>query len=172
MRSRTPRIAAKPTLGPARTIIAVGGIAVLSNAGLVLFGEESPGVGSQVLALFAPPEWLVGSVWVVLFALLGLVRWRMLRLGSEAGRECARWTIVFVVICALYPAYTLGLRSLFAGFMGNIGTAIFAVALGLRVRRIDNPSARVFALVVAWLCYATLAITAQLGWLPGWANGL
>jgi len=172
MTSPTPRIATKPPLGPARTIIAAAGIAVLLNAGLVLFGDESLGVGSQVLPIFTPPGWLVGGVWVVLFALLGLVRWRMVRLGSAAGRLGARWTIVFVVLCALYPVYTLGLRSLFAGFIGNIGTAIFAVALGFRVRRIDNSSAWVFALVVAWLCYATLAITAQLGWLHGRAHGL
>ncbi len=144
---------------------------MLLNGGLALFGDESLGVGSQVLAMFAPPGWLVGGVWVVLFGSLGLVRWRMVRLGSEAGRQGARWTIAFVVVCALYPVYTLGLRSLIAGFVGNVGTTIFAVALGLRARRIDNSSAWVFALVVAWLCYATLAITAQLWWLPGLTIG-
>jgi tryptophan-rich sensory protein len=172
MTSPTPGIATKPTLGPARTIIAVAGVAVLLNGGLALFGEESLGVGSQVSAMCAPPGWLVGGVWVVLFALLGLVRWRMVRLGSEAGRQGARWTIAFVVVCALYPVYTLGLRSLVAGFIGNVCTALFALALGLRVRRIDNSSGWVFAFVVGWLGYATLAITAQLGWLAVWANRL
>jgi tryptophan-rich sensory protein len=159
-------MAGEPTPGPARTIIAVAGVAVLLNVGLALFGDESPGVGSQVLPMFAPPGWLVGGVWVVLFALLGLARWRLVGSGSEAGRQGARLTIAFVVVCALYPVYTLGLRSLVAGFIGNVGTAILAVALGLRVRRIDHSSAWVFALVVGWLCYATLAISAQLGWLP------
>ncbi len=160
----------KLTRGPARTMIAVAGVAVVLNCGLALFGGESPVVGSRVLGIFAPPGWLVGGVWVVLFALLGLVRWRMVRLGSDAGRQGARWTIAFVVLCALYPVYTLGLRSPFAGFIGNVGTAILAGALGLRVRRIDRSSAWVFAVVVAWLSYATLAITAQLGWLAGLAS--
>ena len=172
MTSPTPRISGLLSIGPVRTIAAVAGIAVLLNGGLALFGDESLNVGSQILPMFAPPGWLVGGVWVVLFALLGLARWRLLRLGSEAGRQGARWTIAFVVVCALYPVYTLGLRSLIAGFIGNVGTALFAVALGLRVRHIDNLSAGVCALVVGWLCYATLTITAQLGWFPVWANRL
>jgi tryptophan-rich sensory protein len=151
-------------------MVAVAGVAVLLNGALALFGDESLGVDSQILPRYVPPGWLVGSVWVVLFAMLGLARWRLRRSGSQAGLQGARWTLAFVVVCALYPLYTLGLRSLAAGFVGNLGTAVFAVALSLRVKRVDNLSAGIFALVVGWLCYATLAIAAQLGWLPIWVS--
>jgi tryptophan-rich sensory protein len=171
MISPIPRVSIEPALGPARTMFAVASVAIVLNGGLALFGNDSLGVGSRVPPMFAPPGWLVGGVWVDLFALLGLARWRLVELGSEAGRQVARWTIAFVVVCALYPVYTRGLRSPVAGFIGNLGTALVAVALGLRVRPIDNVSARVFALVIGWLCYATLAISAQLGWLPVWAHG-
>ena len=114
MTSPTPLAAAKPTHGPARTIIAVAGVAVLLNGGLALFGNDSLGVGSQVLPMLAPPGWLVGGVWMVLFALLGLARWRLVRLGSEAGRQGARWTIAFV-----HPNLARLAAAVNPEFMGN-----------------------------------------------------
>lgn len=170
MTSRARRVSDEPTAGPARSVLAVAALAVLVNGGLALIGGDSRGVEQHFSSVFAPPGWLVGGVWIVLFGLLGLARWRLARSGSEAGRQGARWAMAFVVVCALYPVYTLGLRSLTAGFVGNVGTALFAVFVGLQVMRIDSLSAGVFALVVAWLCYATFAIAAQLGWLPVWVT--
>lgn len=164
-------MAGETSAGPTRAMLAAAGLAVFLNGGLALLGDDAHGVDRPISAMFVPPGWLVGSVWLVLFALLGLARWRLLRAGSEAGREGARWTMLFIIVCALYPLYTLGLRSLTAGFFGNLGTVLLAIALGLKLRGIDRLSAGVFALVVGWLCYASLAVTAQLGWLPVWVTG-
>jgi len=166
MTAPSPRMPAKSTSGPVPSMLAAAGVAVLLNGGLVLWDQKIFSADSSPAARFAPPGWLVGGVWIVLFALLGLARWRLLQARSLAGREAARWTMVFIGVCAVYPVYTVGLRSLAAGFFGNIGTAIFAIVLGLRVRRVDQGSAGVYALVVGWLCYATLAVAEELGWLP------
>lgn len=171
MTSSTPRSSSETGFGAVGNVLAAAGIAAALDGGLALFGDPSLDGGSRAPTMFAPPGIVVGAVWVVLFALLGLARWRLIRLGSAAGCRGAGWTVAFIGVCALYPVYTLGLRSPIAGLIGNLGTALFAVALGVYVWRIDQRSAGAFALVVAWLSYATVAIAAELGWLPVATNG-
>lgn len=143
-------------------MLTVAGVAALTDGVIAMLGDGLPGVHPQRVSMFAPPGWIVGGVWVILFGLLGLARWRLVRLGSATGRQGARWVIAFVAVCTLYPVYTLGLRSLTAGLVGNLGTMLFAIVLGLRFWRVDPVSVGVFALVAGWLSYATLIVAVQL----------
>lgn len=157
--------------GPAISVLGAVAFAILINGALAIWTDafkdsaSFQDAGVRPGGLLAPPGWVVGSVWVVLFGLLGFARWRLIRTGADAGRRAASWVIALVFVCALYPLYTGGLRNPVVGLAGNIVTAVLAGLLAERVRRIDRRSAGAIALVVFWLCYASLAIGAQLGWL-------
>ncbi len=99
-----------------------------------------------------PPGWVVGSLWLVLFAGMGVARWLLLR--ARAGAE---WVSLLALLCLLYPLYTAGLRNDRVGLVGNVVTLV--VALGVAVyawRRVRVAGACVTA-VCAWLLYAATA---------------
>lgn len=157
------------------SVLGVAAVAILIDSALAIWTDAFRDVdplndnGTWSGRLLAPPGAVVGGVWVVLFGLLGFARWRLIGAGTDAGRRTARWVAALVLLCALYPLYTGGLRNPTVGLAGNIVTAVLAGLLAGRVWRIDRRSAGAIALVVVWLCYATLAIGAQLGWLAATA---
>ncbi|MGA7158071.1 MAG: TspO/MBR family protein [Acidobacteriaceae bacterium] len=102
-----------------------------------------------------PPGWVVGTIWVVLFAGMGVARWLLLRAAMTRGEERrAEWVSLLGLICLLYPFYTAGLRDDRVGLVGNLVT--LAVAVGVcrfAWRRVRVAGVWLLAVCV-WLAYA------------------
>ena len=107
--------------GLAANLVVFVGLPVVLNG--VIFGlgwnrASGPNVG-------IPPGWFVGSMWVVLFAGMGLARWLLLRAATgRAEQRRVEWVSLLAFLCLLYPLYTVGLRDDRVGLVGNVVTAV------------------------------------------------
>jgi len=102
-----------------------------------------------------PPGWVVGVIWVVLFAGMGTARWLLLRTAwvDVEQRRVERVTLL-AFVCLLYPLYTAGLQNERVGLVGNILTLWLARAAAVYAwRRVRAAGWCLFA-VCAWLLYA------------------
>jgi tryptophan-rich sensory protein len=97
-----------------------------------------------------PPGWVVGSLWVLLFAGMGTARWLLVR----AGRGGAEWVSLLAFLCLLYPIYTAGLSDDRVGLVGNVVTAGVAVGVAMVAWRRSRAAGGLVVAVCAWLVYA------------------
>jgi len=107
---------------------------------------------------FDLPGWLVGSVWIALFAVLGVARWIVLRTGTEHSRSNARIIVLLMLFCLAYPFYTLGLRSLVMGIIGNFLTIGAAGWAAWKIRLTSQIAALLVLSVAAWVSFANVLI--------------
>lgn len=105
-----------------------------------------------------PPGELVGAVWVVLFLLMGVARYKVQKAKAPSSRHLARLIIYYMAFCLSYPLYTLGLKSYFMGLVGNAATFGFAAYLIFRISRVSKIAAWLLVPVLPWILYATLTM--------------
>ncbi len=108
-----------------------------------------------------PPGYVIGFVWLVLFAAMGSARW--LLLTKPVDTIPARRLILYLLLfCLSYPLYTLGLKSAVLGLLGNLLTIAFAIYVVIRVRRISPLSAALVSPVIVWVGFASFLVAEQL----------
>jgi tryptophan-rich sensory protein len=147
--------------------LALGGC-LLVNA--VIFGLGW-GRGTDDLARVSrlvPAGWVVGTVWVGLFALMGAGRWRLAAEASpgwldhgargEEAERARRWLDILLVNCIAYPLYTLGLSSATLGLLGNLVTAALAAWTARLAFPVSRKAAAVPLLVAGWVSFASIGI--------------
>ena len=105
-----------------------------------------------------PPGWVVGAIWVVLFAGMGVARWLLVREGVGRGAE---WVSLVAVLCLLYPVYTSGFSDLMAGLVGNVVTLLVAAPVAVHAGRRVRAAGWCLVPLVMWIAYAAFA-TARL----------
>ena len=132
----------------------------LTNFSLLLFNPSE--ITTPVKAYrFEPPGWVIGLVWTLLFAGLGLSRWLVIE-DCEGRTRSTDWVFFLLLFCAAYPLYTLGLRSLLLGLIGNAATCVLACWVANRVRRRSATATLLISSVAAWVTFASLLIVEQL----------
>jgi len=110
---------------------------------------------------FAPPGWVIGLAWTFLFAGLGVARWLVIENSSRPIKN-PNWVLSLLLFCAAYPLYTLGLRSLVMGLIGNAATCLFALWVANQIRRRSLTAAFLVPTVGGWVTFASLLIVEQL----------
>lgn len=134
-------------LAPEVAAFALGAIATFPNLPWYA-GLRKPG--------FTPPDWLFGPAWTVLYLLMGLALFRVLRLpAGTAGRRAA--LTAFGVQIALDAAWSwafFGARDPALG-LATILALVAAVAAALvLILRLDRVAGLALVPYLAWLCYA------------------
>jgi translocator protein len=125
-------------------------------------------VGGTYLALdppaWAPPPWLFGPVWTVLYALIGVAGWWVWRVAPTEERRGALglWTAQLVVNAA-WPGVFFGLGELGWALAVIVTLDVLVVATIVAVARIARPAAALLVPYLAWILFAT-ALNATL-WL-------
>lgn len=124
----------------------------------IIFALDANRTAASNLADF-PPAWVVGSVWVLLFGLMGAAFWWVRQRGqsSPAGRPWQAWSIVaLLLLCAAYPFYTGLFHSRQALLLGDY----ISLAATLLVMALCWPVARrgtaLLAPTAIWLVYVTV----------------
>lgn len=106
-------------------------------------------------APFIPPGPVVGTVWTLLFALMGAARWAYVRDARDRGWR--GWMpVVLAAVCLAFPFYTSGLSDQDTGFIGTVATLGFAVFVAAAL---SGQSA-----AAAWAIVPTIVWT---GWVAG-----
>jgi tryptophan-rich sensory protein len=140
-------------------------ILFLTNVPAYFLGLKFEGNEKQKRLWFEPPAYVIPLVWVVLFFLLAVLRFKLIQIQAD---ELAGMILVLAFICASYAYYTLGLEKLTGisalklGLAGNIFVILAALWVGRMVSELSaNLSYLVFPVVV-WTFFATMIILGQL----------
>lgn len=134
------------------------GLALAMNALIFAFGWNEDGAARNALA---PPGWVVGGVWVVLLALLGLAHAR-LRAGTGAA-GVRRALLMLFLLCLGYPLYTAGLSDDRAALLGNFVVLAWAAATAVAAAAHDRVAGALLVPMLLWIGYANVIVGAALG---------
>ena len=121
----------------------------------------NPGEESRTAPASPVPGYVIGIIWTILFLAMAIARWQALR-SADPSRKLPSLILALILLCAAYPLYTVGLRSLSVGIAGNILTGIFALWIALRAWRPARAVALLLAPVILWLIYATFLTAHQI----------
>ena len=127
-------------------------------------------VGGTYLALdppaWAPPPWLFGPVWTVLYALIGVAGWWVWWVGAtdRRGPALGLWTAQLVVNAA-WPGVFFGLGALGWALVAIVTLDVLVVATIVAVAKLTHVAAVLLVPYLAWILFAT-ALNAAL-WLGG-----
>lgn len=167
-----PPVPHPPRPSAAVQAIGLAGWLLLTFAAAALGGLASASAGDFYGALvrpaWAPPGWLFGPVWSVLYLLMGVAAWRVWR---ERGMAAARAALgVYVLQLAANALWT------WLFFVWRQGALAFAEILVLWVlivatiglfRRIDRVAAALLWPYLAWVSFASALTFASWQLNPG-----
>jgi tryptophan-rich sensory protein len=115
---------------------------------------------------FNPPNWVFGPAWTVLFALMALAVFRILRLPpATPGRSAALVTYhLQLVLNVLWSCAFFGLRSPLAGLVVILPLLALILLTIRRFGRLDRTAGLLLWPYPAWVGYATL-LNLSIWWL-------
>jgi len=105
---------------------------------------------------FAPPGWLIGTIWVILYTLMGISLW--LVWISEKKRK-TRATSMFkfqLILNALWSFLFFGLKSPLYGLIGIIMVWAAILATIILFYRIEKKAAYLLVPYLVWVSIATI----------------
>lgn len=139
-------------------VAAVGALAA-ADAGDVYLGLRLPG--------WAPPAWLFGPVWTVLYASIAVAAWLVVRHGRADGRgrrpALTLWAVQLLLNLAWTPLFFA------AGQYGAalVGICLLLVSIGFTVAafaRVYRPAACLLLPYLLWVAYASV-LNGAIWWL-------
>jgi tryptophan-rich sensory protein len=141
------------------------GILFLTNVPAYFLGLKFEGNTPKKRLWFEPPGYVIPIVWVFLFLLLAILRYKLVSIEAD---DLAKMTIVLAVVCASYAYNTLGLEKLTGisalkfGLFGNIMVILVALWVGVTVSKLSSNLSYLVFPIVAWTFFATMIILGQL----------
>ncbi len=101
---------------------------------------------------FAPPGWVIGCIWVGLFALFGAARWRLVT--CQAHNEAA-WLTALMAWCLAYPFTSAGFDPAY-GQLANCVSLLFAAFVAHRAWRADQRAGLLLLPSLLWMSFAVV----------------
>ena len=105
---------------------------------------------------FNPPNWIFPVVWPILFTLMIVGFWRVLR-QVDAGRPRGIAIVAFFVQLIFNLAWSIaffGAKNLFAGVLVSVGLIMSVAAMVFTFRKIDPTAAWLQIPYLAWVSFA------------------
>ena len=103
---------------------------------------------------WAPPGWVVGLIWSLIFPMWGLARWLSWRSGS-AGQIAARWIVVLMAWSLAYPFLTLGFQVELGAIMNGLSLLLGLFVMLQVWTRAPNAAAWIVPSLL-WMCFANV----------------
>lgn len=137
-------------------------IAVPLIIGIIGSVFTMPEVGSWYAGLnkpsFNPPAWLFGPVWTLLYILMGISLWLVIKDGMSS-RPVQQAVALFAVQLGLNLAWSIiffGLHLIAVAFIEILVLDIFIVATMLAFRRINPTAGWLFIPYICWTAFASV----------------
>lgn len=145
MTSRTPAwLGLLPFLAAVTAVAAVGGLAA-GSAGRTYAGLELPP--------FAPPSWLFGPVWTVLYVMIAVAGWLVWR-ASGWSLALTLWSAQLLLNLAWTPLFFAA--DLYVWALLDIVVLLVLVAwTAATFRRTSGPAAALMVPYLLWVGFAT-----------------
>ena len=127
-------------------------VATLVGNGLIFtFGTMAD--PNYAAVSFAPPGWVVGTAWSLIYPAWGLARWRAWTSGPDGRRE-AGWAVALITWGLAYPVGALFWTTTVSAVANGLTLALAAVVVW-RLRSVSRSAALLVAPSLAWLVFAT-----------------
>lgn len=145
---------AKQVLG---LIVCVGGSYAAAAVGAAASANAGSFYAQLVQPKWAPPAWLFGPVWGVLYTLMGVAAWLVWRRAGFAGARCPLTLfLVQLVLNALWSWFFFALRNGVLSLV-DIGLLWIAIlAMMLLFWRIEPLAGALLLPYVLWVTFAAL----------------
>lgn len=146
------------------SILSFFGLLILVNVPAPFIGLNFDS-GETPKLWYAPPGFIIPIVWFVLFTLLGIGRYNLIRANSEHYQW---WLYGLALLCATYAYYTLGLAklthisALWFGLIGNIIVILFAALVVYQLLQINKTAALLTIPVIIWTAFASLIVIGEM----------
>lgn len=128
-------------------------VAVASGVGGLAAASSSQTYRSLELPPYAPPSWVFGPVWTVLYVMIAVAGWLAWRSGGGRPAMTA-WGVQLVLNLAWTPLFFAA--DLYRVALVEIVVLLAAVAATVVVfRRTSTAAAWLFAPYLAWVAFAT-----------------
>lgn len=106
---------------------------------------------------FSPPNWVFGPVWTILYILMGISLWLVIRNGWE-GADVRKGMVLFglqLVANFLWSVLFFGLQSPLGGLIDILVLLGLIISTILVFRRISLPASYLLIPYLCWVCFAT-----------------
>lgn len=110
---------------------------------------------------WAPPGWLFGPVWLVLYTMMGVAGWLVWRHRPGPDRAALIWFAVQLAINAAWTPVFFGLHAIGGGLAVIVALDLAILATIVAFGRISRPAAWLLVPYAAWVGFAT-ALNASL----------
>jgi tryptophan-rich sensory protein len=156
-----------------RRDVAAAALAIAAVVTALLLGQFAtypnlaPWYANLAKPAFNPPNVVFAPVWTLLYALMAIAGWRVLRLPASPARRKA--VILFFGQLALNIAWSwmfFAAQSPLLGLVNVIPQWLVIVATIVAFARLDPPAAVCMAPLAAWVGYAAI-LNAAIWWLNG-----
>lgn len=107
---------------------------------------------------FSPPNWIFGPVWTILYILMGISLWLVIRNGWE-GKLVRKAMAVFGLQLGanfLWSFVFFGLQSPVGGLINILVLLILIIGTILVFRNISHTASYLLIPYLCWVCFATL----------------
>jgi tryptophan-rich sensory protein len=149
-------------------VLCAVGVTALGFVSSLFMGGLTDWYPALTKPFFTPPNWLFGPVWTVLYLMMGVALWLVVREGLapppapqaswQAGGKVKLAAILFAVQLALNLAWSpvfFGARSAAGGLVVILVLWATIVATVVAFARVRPFAAWLLAPYLAWLSYAT-----------------
>jgi tryptophan-rich sensory protein len=105
---------------------------------------------------FTPPGWVFGPAWTILYILMGVAWWFVLRNGinSPPVKTATMWFLVQLVVNLLWSLVFFGMQSLLGGV---IVILILILLIGITMLSFSKVSRESVILLIPYLCWTLFA---------------
>lgn len=112
--------------------------------------------GSLDKPFFAPPDWLFGPAWTVLFTLMAIALFLVWRKWPAEGTKLAMGLFaVQLVLNVLWNYVFFGGRMIFGGLIEIIVLLLMIAATTAAFYKVDRRAAYLMVPYLLWVCFAT-----------------
>jgi benzodiazapine receptor len=128
-------------------------VAVVAAVGGLAAGNASAQYADLQQPSFAPPSWLFGPVWTVLYTMIGISGWLLWR-ATGWGSALVWWVVQLVLNLAWTPLFFAAdlLGWALAEILALLAAIVVTIALAWRS---STAAALLLVPYLAWVCFAT-----------------
>ncbi len=104
---------------------------------------------------WAPPGWVFGPVWIMLYTMMGVAAWLVWRSPAPARRTALTWFAVQLALNAAWTPVFFGARSIGGGLLVIVALVVAIIATIAAYRLVSRVAAALMLPYLAWVCFAT-----------------
>ncbi|MDD1727560.1 MAG: tryptophan-rich sensory protein [Methanospirillum sp.] len=128
---------------------------------LVTLSSVSTWYASLIKPVFAPPNWLFGPVWTLLYILMGISLWLIIRNGIE-DQTVRKGFIIFIAQLLVNLFWSLAFFGMQSPVMGFITIIILVILIVFTIRTFKTISLPAAYLLIPYLCWTCIATVLNL----------